>query len=140
MSRNKIYKANKWERENVYQNLDLKNASNKYDSITNVSEDEQTISIRTSNLFKTRYGYGLMVGNNKVVWLKDFNVCEHDWYDYTVAVLIKKYFTVKDYDFKSKDIRTVDGDATSNFTFDAENTWESLVEIAKEQANFGNED
>lgn len=129
--RNKVEKANNFLKEVIYRDLDYKPCSNKYGTIANVSQDEETISIRTNNLFSTQYGYGMMVGNNKVVWLRSFNVSDH--YFYTTVVLTKKYFNVKDYDFQSKSISTVNGDITSNFYFENDENWETMLAAAREQ-------
>ena len=105
-----------------FEGLNYREASNKYYTMERVSEDETKIVVKVadSHLFKSKYGYGLILNANHVVWLKDWQVSQN--YYGNEILLSKKYFIVKEY-----------GDF-AEFGYERENeTFEEWLEVAKEQ-------
>lgn len=99
--------------------------SNKYFKFKRILSDDEIIII-TNNVREIKDSLTLVVDNNKVVYLKDWQVEPVKAYNegiYGYAVKInRKYF--KAYTFKSE---------FSNFSFKNEDTFESLKELAKLQ-------
>ena len=99
--------------------------SNKYFTFNNVIDEDNFIII-TNNITVVKDSLVLIVDNNKCVYLKEWNVCPvMNYYEGVYAFAVKlnrKYF--KTYTFKS-DFKCV--------TFDQEDTFDSLMEVAKEQ-------
>jgi hypothetical protein len=102
-----------------------KKNSNKYFTFSHYVSDDEVVII-TSNVIDVKGSPVLVVGNNKVVYLKDFCVEAVHNYDLGInayAVILKReYFKV--YTFK-KDIE--------GFCFDKEDSFDDLVALAKEQ-------
>lgn len=92
--------------------------------------DEDNIIIVTSNVkyIRSREAFILIVDHNKAVYLKDWNVKElKNWYlgvDTYAIKLNRKYF--KTYTFKSD---------FEDMVFEKEDTFDSLIDLAKEQDN-----
>lgn len=88
--------------------------------------DNDNIIIVTNNIVFTDKAPVLVVGNNKAVYLKDWQLMPvRNYYEgiYGYAVkLNRNYFKV--YTFSSN---------FENFSFDKEDTFDSLLEIAKQQ-------
>lgn len=102
--------------------------SNKYFTMARVSEDESKIVVKVADehLFKTRYGYGLILDASHVVWLKEWAVSTSCYGN--EIVLDRNFFNVKEW-----------GDFSDNFDDEPENcTWEHYLQVAKEQAAAGN--
>lgn len=112
-----------------FEGLNHSQYSNKYMTMNRVNADETKVVVRVADchLFETKYGYGLILDEKHVLWMKDWQVSEN-WYGNEV-LLNKEYFNVKE----------------SNRTFDDfdENdealTWEHWVEVAKSQQDAGTE-
>lgn len=102
-----------------------KNVSNKYFTFDHYVSDDEIIIV-TSNIISVKDNPVLVVGNNKVVYLKDFCIQPVHNYDLGInayAVILKRqYFKV--YTFK-KDIE--------GFSFEKEESFDDLVQVAKEQ-------
>lgn len=113
-----------------FEGLDPKIATNKYLYMNRVNADETKVIVRFSKeqVFKTSYGYGFIVGQNHIVWLKDWQV-EDNYYsqafDAYEILLNKEFYNVKDATKPFDDIY-VDND--KGF-YD----WDDIVAIAKEQ-------
>ncbi len=106
-----------------FKNLEM--VSNKRFTFENIiSEDE--IVIITDNVRKHKNGYVLVVDNNKVVYLKDWQVRKvlayNEGIDACAVKLNRKFF--KAYTFRN---------AFTDFHFEKEDTFDSLYEVAKEQ-------
>lgn len=101
--------------------------SNKYFKFKRVLNDDEIIII-TNNVREVKENLVLAVDKNKVVYLKDWQVKAVKAYDeniYAYAVkLSKKYF--KTYTFKNE---------FKDFSFQNEDTFESLKELAEIQEN-----
>lgn len=100
--------------------------SNKYLSMSRVSDDETKIVVNVADchLFETRYGFGLILDASHVVWLKDWAV-SMNWYGNEV-MLDKAYFNVKAWG------------SFASFDDEPENcTWEHFLNIAKMQQDAG---
>ncbi|WP_289068899.1 hypothetical protein [Faecalibaculum rodentium] len=107
----------------------VENKSNKrfqFDGSAHKNPDE--ITIITGNVRRFKDGFVMPVGNNKLVYLKDWQVLpvyNHEEIGNAEAVkLNRKYF--KTYTWKSE---------FEDFYFENEDTFDSLAELAKEQAN-----
>lgn len=102
-----------------------KNVSNKYFVFDHYVNDDEIVIV-TSNVITVKGTPVLVVGNNKVVYLKDFCVEPVHNYDLGInayAVILKReYFKV--YTFK-KDFE--------DFHFEKEESFDDLVATAKEQ-------
>jgi hypothetical protein len=102
-----------------------RNVSNKYFCFDHFVNDDEIILV-TSNVIQVKGNPVLVVGNNKVVYLKDFCVQPVHNYDLGInayAVILKRqYFKV--YTFKND----IDG-----FAFDHDESFDDLVAAAKEQ-------
>ena len=104
---------------------EVKNTSNKYFKFNHILNEDEIIIV-TGNVKFIKDNFVLVVGNNKVVYLKEWNIVRVHNYDlglnaYAVK-LNRKYF--KTYTFKSD---------FEDFYFEKDDTFESLIEIAKEQ-------
>lgn len=128
----------------ILEGLGFREASNKYIEVTKrVNEDETKILVNVSarQVFKTQYGYGLIVGSDKVVWLKNWQVMiVADWWQTGMTkgcyqvLLNKDYYTVKDSTRTFEGIAV--GDCESDSEFEKANgfhSWEDMVAIAKAQ-------
>lgn len=105
-----------------------KHTSNKYFTYKHVL-DENTIIINTKNIKQVKDSFVLIVDNNKAVYLKGWQIrAAHNWSelgdDLYIVKLSRNYF--KTYTFNSR---------FENFCFDKEETFDDLVEVAKEQDN-----
>lgn len=119
-------------------------ASNKYCELTRRVNDDETkvlINASTSQVFRTQYGYGLIVGHDKVVWLKEWQVLKvADWFAtqwtaHTYQVLLNKEYYKVNQSTKEFDGINV-GDCASDSEFEKENgyhSWKDIVEMAKAQ-------
>jgi hypothetical protein len=102
-----------------------KNISNKYFTFDHYVNDDEIVII-TSNIITVKGSPVLVVGNNKVVYLKDFCIQAVHNYDLginTYAVILKRQF-FKVYTFKND----IEG-----FSFEKEESFDDLIEVAKEQ-------
>lgn len=105
------------------------NKSNQYYNFKRVINENEIIII-TNNIKKIKNNYVLVVGNNKVVYLKDWAVrpvrnFENNVYAYAVK-LNRNYFKV--YTFKSD---------FEDLYFEKEENFADLLELAKEQEERG---
>lgn len=105
------------------------NKSNQYYNFKRVINENEVIII-TNNIKKIKNNYVLVVGNNKVVYLKDWAVrpvrnFENNVYAYAVK-LNRNYFKV--YTFKSD---------FEDLYFEKEENFADLLELAKEQEERG---
>lgn len=130
--------------KSMYEGLGFDEASNKYCEITKRVNDDETkvvVNISSKQVFRTQYGYGLIVGKDKVVWLKSWQVLVvADWFatemtrgNYQV-MLNKEYYNVKQSSREFEGINV--GDCESDSKFEKENgyhSWEDMVDIAKRQ-------
>ena len=107
-----------------------KMSSNQYFTFSNV-QDEDNIITTTNNIKSIKKNPVLIVGNNEVVYLKDWNILPvMNWekgIDAWAVKLNRKYFKV--YTF---------GEEFEDFYFKETETFDSLVEVAKEQQEKGN--
>lgn len=105
------------------------NATNKYMGMQRVSDDETRIVVKVADahIFKSRYGYGLILDSSHVVWLKDWAV-DDNYYGIEV-MLDKQYFNVKEWG-SFADFDTADED---------ELCWDHWLGIAKAQRDAGNQ-
>lgn len=139
----KIEEENRMIRKERFEGLGYEE-TNKYGQLTKrVSDDESKIVVNISRnqIFLTRYGYGLKVGHDKVVWLKGWQAFTvADWYatemtahSYQV-VLSKENYIVKQSTREFDDIEV--GDCASDSDFEKANgyhSWEDMVDLAKRQ-------
>lgn len=104
--------------------------SNQYFTFSNV-QDEDNIIIITNNVKSIKKNPVLIVGNNEAVYLKDWNILPvMNWekgIDAWAVKLNRKYFKV--YTFMEE---------FEDFYFKETETFDSLVEVAKEQQEKGN--
>ena len=113
-----------------FKGLEPKIASNKYLHMNRVSADKSKIVVRfgTAHIFRTEYGFGFIVGQNHIVWLKNWQV-DFNWYadafDACEIVLDKQFYNPKEAN-KPFDEISVDNELGYY-------TWDELVEIAEEQ-------
>lgn len=103
--------------------LNARQYSNKYATMDRVSADEGKIVVKVAGtqIFKSKYGYGLILDDTHVLWLKDWQVSDNF---YGIEVLMNRdYFKPTQY---------------GNFPEFGENeenlTYEAWVNAAKEQA------
>lgn len=111
-----------------FRGLNHRTFSNKYLTMDRVSEDESKIVVKIAgeHLFKTKYGYGLILDASHVVWLKEWAVSTS--YYGNEIMLDRGFFNVKEW-----------GDFSDNFDDEPENcTWEHYLQIAKAQAAANN--
>ena len=131
-------------RASIYEGLGFEQASNKYCEITRRVNDDETkilVNVDASQVFPTRYGFGMVVGRNHVVWLKDWQVIQvADWWltEFTKGcyqvLLNKDYYKVAESTREFEDITV--GDCASDSEFEKANgyhSWEDMVAIAKAQ-------
>lgn len=131
--------ANKFEKEFLFKGLRPTQESRKYWECNRVSdeEDKVVVNISRSSIFQTKYGYGLIVGQTKVVWVKSWQVLEENWYTPSGTkdvVLTKDYYKVVDSTREFSDISV--GDCASDSEFEKANgyhSWEDMVSIARAQ-------
>lgn len=113
-----------------FEGLEPKIATNKYLHMNRISADESKVVIRFAkeHVFKTSYGYGFIVGQNHVVWLKDWQI-EDNYYsqsfDAYEILLSKEFYNVKESNRPFDDI-VVEND-------EGFYSWDDIVTIAKEQ-------
>lgn len=109
-----------------FSGFDVYNRSNKYLSTKNrINNDETKAIIRIADvhIFKTQYGYGLIIDANHIVWLKEWQVSDN-WFGIEI-LLDKNYFNVKE---SKKEF--------SDFFVDDENSmnsWEKVLDVARAQ-------
>lgn len=146
-------KKKKLKKEMFYQTafdgLGFKKASNKYYEIEKrVSEDNTKIllNVDSSHIFATKYGYGLIVGHDKVVWLNDWQVFTvADWFQTEFTRGAYQVLLNKDYYKPVKSNREFEGicvgDCASDSEFEKANSyhsWEDMLEIAVNQNSSSN--
>lgn len=113
-----------------FEGLNPRYGSNKYYKLDRVSDDKSKIIVRFAKeqVFKTQYGYGFIVGEKHVVWLKDwqvdFNYFADQW-DGCEILLNKEFYSPKVSNKPFEDI-FVDNDKGYY-------GWEELVATAEEQ-------
>lgn len=80
-----------------FEGLNLRLCSNKYLTMNRVSEDKNKIVVKVAenNIFKTKYGYALIINRTKVVFVKDWQVSDN-WFGIEV-MLFRDYFNVKEF-------------------------------------------
>ena len=104
--------------------------ANQYFTFSNV-QDEDNIIIITNNVKSIKGNPVLVVGNHEVVYLKDWNIVPvMNWekgIDAWAVKLNRKYFKV--YTFRTE---------FEDFYFKETETFDSLMEVAKEQQEKGN--
>ena len=79
--------------------LEWRQYSNNYMTMKrfNDSMDKIVVKVASSHLFKSKFGYGLILDENHVIWLKDWQVSDNY---YGIEVLLdRKYFTPKEYGY-----------------------------------------
>lgn len=106
-----------------------KNVSGKYFTFDHYINDDEIVII-TSNIIYVKGSPVLVVGNNKVVFLKEFCIQPVHNYDLglnTYAVILKRQY-FKTYTFKKK----IEG-----FLFDKDESFDDLIQVAKEQDTEG---
>lgn len=130
-------------RASIYEGLGFREASNKYCEVTKRVNDDETkvlINVAASQVFSTQYGYGLKVGKDKVVWLKNWQVLTiADWWEteqtkgHVQVLLNKDYYKVNQ---STREFDICVGDCASDSDFEKANgyhSWEDMVNIAKIQ-------
>lgn len=99
--------------------------SNKYFEFKRVLNNDEIIIV-TNNVKMIKGNYVLLVDNNKVIYLKDWQIRKiHNFYqeiDCYVVKLNRKYFKTYTFSFNFED-----------YAFEKEETFDSLLEAAKEQ-------
>ena len=110
--------------------FEVSDRSNKYwriNSRINETEDKIIVRYAVEQVFLTRYGYGLRLGETKGIWLKDWQVSKvwDETLGFVYEIVLDKNFTVVA-DFK-EDSDYCDED------YDFSNIWESLKEVAEDQ-------
>lgn len=115
----------------IFEGLDWEQKSNNYVTCKRVNEAEDKIVIKVgeNQIYKTMYGYALILDVNHVVYLKDWQVSDN--YFGKEVVLDKKYFNLKK---TTKDLSCDFAENEELLKF------ENLVKIAKEQDSLINED
>lgn len=129
----------KFTRDFLLGGLNPREISAKYSTCDRVSDNEEKIVVRVAdtNLFDSRYGYGLILGRTKFIWLKRWQVLAPNWFTpkgKRDVVLTKEYFKVQDSTSEFKGINV--GDCESDSEFEKANGyhgWEDLVDFAKRQ-------
>ena len=101
--------------------------SNKYFKFNRYG-DNDNITIITNNIISLGDWYVLLVGDNRGVWLKNWQVkpCKVGQNTYIPSYAVKlnrKYFTVKD----------IDSYKCDDFCFEKENDFDDMVRLAKVQ-------
>lgn len=112
----------------VNRGLKPRYTTDNYITMNRVSDtgDKIVVKVAKGQIFETRYGYGLILDKNHVVWLKDFQVYTSSYG--TEVILNKNYFNVKQW-----------GDFSDQFAKNEENyKFETWVNAAKEQEKAGN--
>lgn len=138
----KAEEFNEWR----FEGLGFSKDSNKYYSIDRrYNEDETKVVINycKKQLFKTLYGWGLIIGHEHVVWLKDWQVFEvGSWWqgattcEYQVLLTKDFYKPVKS-NKPFEDICV--GDCADDSEFEKVNGyhgWQDMVDTAKAQNEF----
>jgi hypothetical protein len=77
--------------------LNWKQQTNKYITMNRVSEDgtKVVVKVADSHIFKSKFGYGLILDRTHVVWLKDWQVSDNY---YGIEILLdSKYWTPKEW-------------------------------------------
>lgn len=128
---------------NILEGLGFAEASNKYCEVTRRVNDDETkilVNVNKKQLFSTQYGYGLIVGKNSVVWLKNWQVfVVADYFKTSMTnnclqvLLNKEYYNVKE---STREFDVVVGDCASDSEFEKANgyhSWKDMVERAKAQ-------
>ena len=110
-----------------YFNESICKKSNKYFTFKRYKDDDN-VTIVTNNIIQLGEYYVLLVGENKGVWLKDWQVkeCRVGQQTYLPAFTVKlsrQYFTVKD----------ITSPKCNDFFFEKEETFDDMVELAKIQ-------
>lgn len=105
---------------------DVKYKSNKYFTFDRYKTDDEVV-ITTNNIKLIKGSPVLIVGSNKAVYLKDWQVCcVHDWYttgqNYYAVKLNRNFFKI--YTFKSD---------FEDFFMDKDYNFDDMVDIAKLQ-------
>lgn len=97
-------------------------ASNKYILVERISEDEKKVIVRVADnqIFRTKYGFALIIDHNHVVFLKEWQV-DNQIQFYNI-LLNEEYFNVKEFG-EHEDFG--DSDGLDNF--------KKWVDIAKSQ-------
>lgn len=105
--------------------------SNKYLTVHKQKVSNDKIIIRTNNIAYVKGNPVLVVGKNKAVYLKTFNIFDAiiEGFICKAVVLDRKYF--KPYTFQSD---------FEEFCFDREETFDDLLKVAEEQENYKNEE
>lgn len=80
-----------------FEGLKAVQSSNKYLTMNRVSEDETKIVVKVADemVFATKYGYGLILDDKHVVFLKSWQVSDN--YYGTEVLLNREYFNVKEW-------------------------------------------
>jgi hypothetical protein len=104
---------------------EVKKTSNKYFKFNHILNKDEIIVV-TRNVKFIKDNFILVVGNNKAVYLKEWNIVRVHNYDLGLNAhavkLNRKYFKI--YTFKND---------FEDFHFENDDTFESLLEVAKEQ-------
>ena len=114
-----------------YFNESISKISNKYFTFKRYKDDDN-VTIVTSNVIYLGDFPVLLVGENKGVWLKqwqvkDIKVGQYDFIPAKTVKLSRKYFNVKD----------IKSSKCDNFYFEKDNTFDDMVELAKLQDEEG---
>lgn len=128
----------------IYEGLDFKQASNKYFEINRRVNNDLTkilVNVDACHLFQTCYGYGLIVGHDKVVWLKSWQVFKvSDWFQTFMTKNSYQVLLNKDYYIVNQSTKEFDGIVVgicaSDSDFEKQNgylSWGDMVNIAKMQ-------
>ena len=73
--------------------LNATRTSNKYYEMDRVAADRVVVKVGEESVFKSQYGYGLILDDSHVCWLKDWQVSES--YYGTEVLITEKYFQAK---------------------------------------------
>ena len=115
--------------DNMFGDLGIHRISNNYFSMSHINEAGTKIIVRVAKeqVFKTKYGYGLILDQNHVQFLKSWAVNDN-WYG-TYIMLEKQYFTPKQWG------------EFGDYPEEKENLeFETWVNIAKEQEEMAQKD
>ena len=80
-----------------FNGFEVKQQSNKYLTMNRISNDNSKVIIDVNpvHLFKTKFGYGLILNSNHVLFVKDWQV---NFNNYKTEVLIdSEYFVAKEF-------------------------------------------
>lgn len=116
--------ANFWG-NTLFNGMEVKDESNNYVRVNRVSDDGDKIIVNVSeeHLFNTRYGKGLILDENHVLWINNWQVNNNFRAKGNEIVLDKKYFKPVD------STRSFD-----NFTENEDLLqWKTWVKLAKDQ-------